>query len=119
MSSKDYEKLYGVWSNMRKDAMTPNLKDIIHTEKRYLHMRKWKNDFHSFADWCLENGWNPKLSIERIDVHKNYCPENCTFITMKEQARNKTSNVLITKMEKKMRNRVGRTARDKPKIHYG
>lgn len=34
MSSKDYEKLYGVWSNMRKDAMTLNLKDIIHTEKK-------------------------------------------------------------------------------------
>ena len=66
-------------------------------EKGICICEKWKNDFHSFADWCLENGWNPKLSIERIDVHKNYCPENCTFITMKEQARNKTSNVLITK----------------------
>ena len=35
------------------------------------------------------------LSIERKDLDENYCPENCTFITMKEQARNKTSNVRI------------------------
>lgn len=98
MLSKDYEKLYGVWSNMRKRCYNPKSERYYsYGEKGICICEKWKNDFHSFADWCLENGWNPKLSIERIDVHKNYCPENCTFITMKEQARNKTSNVLITK----------------------
>ena len=56
---------------------------------------EWRNDFHSFAKFAIDNGWNPKLSIERIDVHKGYEPDNCTFITMKQQARNKTSNIKI------------------------
>lgn len=56
---------------------------------------EWKNNFRAFAKWAVENGWKPTLSIERKDHDGNYCPENCAFITMAEQARNKTNNVLI------------------------
>ena len=44
----------------------------------------------------MENGWNPNLSIDRIDVNGNYEPNNCSFKTKSEQARNKTNNVVIT-----------------------
>lgn len=29
------------------------------------------------------------MSIDRIDVNGNYCPENCRWITMAEQQKNK------------------------------
>lgn len=53
------------------------------------------NGFLNFYQWAINNGYEEGLSIERKDVNGNYCPENCTFITMAEQQRNKRSNVWI------------------------
>lgn len=48
----------------------------------------WQNDFLSFYNWALNNGWDKKLSIERVDNDKGYSPENCIWATQKIQARN-------------------------------
>lgn len=57
---------------------------------------EWKNNFVSFYNWAMSNGYRDDLTIERINVNGNYCPENCTFIPLSEQAKNKTNNVWIT-----------------------
>lgn len=46
---------------------------------------EWRNNFESFYNWCIKNNWNKNLQIDRIDVLKNYCPENCRLITAFEQ----------------------------------
>ena len=56
---------------------------------------EWKNDFKTFYDWAMANGYSDELTIERRDVNGNYCPENCCWITSAEQAKNKTSNVVL------------------------
>jgi len=97
LSSVDYEKLFGVWQNMIKRCYNENSDRYYTYGARGIKVcDKWKDDFHAFAEWAVKNGWKPNLSIERKDLDGNYCPDNCTFITMKEQARNKTSNVRIT-----------------------
>lgn len=53
------------------------------------------NAYPIFRDWALSNGYKEGLSIERIDVNGDYCPENCTWIDMKEQQYNKTCTVLV------------------------
>lgn len=50
---------------------------------------KWRNDFKSFYDWCQENGYKKGLQIDRIDNDGNYCPENCRFVTCRENILNK------------------------------
>lgn len=52
----------------------------------------WLDDPYNFINWALKNGYKDKLSIERKNVNDNYCPENCCFIPLSEQARNKTNN---------------------------
>lgn len=44
-------------------------------------------DYKNFYDWCLLNGFKQELEIDRIDETKNYCPENCQFITHKENTK--------------------------------
>lgn len=53
---------------------------------------EWKNDRTKFFEWAITNGYSDDLTIERIDVNGDYCPENCCWITMSEQYKNKQSN---------------------------
>lgn len=96
LESSDYEKLFGVWRNMMKRCYDKESERYYtYGERGIVVCDEWKNDFKVFAEWALKNGWRVGLSIERQNINGNYCPENCTFITMKEQARNKTSNIRI------------------------
>ena len=57
---------------------------------------KWKNDFMSFYEWAIENGYCEDLTIDRIDVNGNYEPSNCRWVTKAEQSRNSRKNVYFT-----------------------
>jgi uncharacterized protein YerC len=48
---------------------------------------EWINNPLSFYTWCIKAGWKIGLSIDRIDPTKNYCPENCQFITLAENSK--------------------------------
>ena len=51
------------------------------------------SDFDCFMKWSMENGYSDDLSIDRIDVNGNYCPENCRWVTCVVQANNKRNTV--------------------------
>lgn len=46
----------------------------------------WQNDFLSFKNWALANGYKDNLTIDRIDHNGNYEPSNCQFITQSENS---------------------------------
>lgn len=60
--------------------------------------KEWKLDKTSFFDWAYKNGYdknNLELSLERVDVNGNYCPENCKWIKIKEQYNNMRKTIRI------------------------
>ena len=96
LSSSNYEKLFGVWQNMKNRCYNEKSERYYAYGARGIRVcDEWKSNFKVFAKWAVENGWKPSLSIERKDLEIGYCPYNCTFITMSEQARNKTSNIRV------------------------
>ncbi|MEV9640420.1 AP2 domain-containing protein [Mammaliicoccus sciuri] len=51
---------------------------------------EWNNfdKFLNFYDWALANGYEEGLQLDRIDVEKDYHPENCRWVTPTINSRN-------------------------------
>lgn len=57
---------------------------------------EWLEDFKTFYDWSLANGYKKGLTIDRINVNGNYEPSNCRWVSWKVQQNNRSNNHLIT-----------------------
>lgn len=89
-------RLYKIWKSMVARCGNPNDNAYKNYGGRGIKVYiEWKNDFLVFKEWALNNGYTEELSIERIDVNGNYCPENCTWATFKEQSNNKRDTRII------------------------
>jgi hypothetical protein len=63
--------------------------------------KDWKN-FENFYNWAMKTNYKDGLSIERIDVNKSYCPENCKWIKVEEQAKNRRTSLWVEYNNQKM-----------------
>jgi hypothetical protein len=59
---------------------------------------EWKHidGFINFYNWAINNGYSEKLTLDRIDNEKDYCPENCRWVDRYVQNNNQKSNCLVT-----------------------
>ena len=53
---------------------------------------EWINDYKSFHEWAIGNGYADGLEIDRIDNDKGYEPYNCRFVSRLQNIRNKGPN---------------------------
>lgn len=83
-----HTRLYRIWlamkarcseSNSSKSAKNYYLKGIRVCDE-------W-NTYINFKEWALSHGYNDTLTIDRIDSNKNYCAENCRWITRSENSK--------------------------------
>lgn len=92
--SKD--RLHHIWYGMIDRCYNSKNEHFCYYGQRGICVfNKWKDDFRIFRQWALNNGYEDNLSIERIDVNGNYCPENCTWITMENQLKNKQNTLKV------------------------
>lgn len=95
-------RLYGVWGSMVDRCNNPHAHEYENYGGRGIKVcDEWRNDYEQFEAWAMANGYDEsakrgKCTLDRIDLNGNYEPSNCRFIAIKEQNRNRRSNVLIT-----------------------
>jgi hypothetical protein len=101
-------RLYCIWEGIK----TRCLKETHHSFPNYggrgiKICPEWENSFIAFREWALANGYSADLSIDRIDVNGDYCPDNCRWVNSSTQAENKrildrnTSGVTGVSLNKK------------------
>lgn len=82
-------RLYSIWGNMRDRCNNPNTKNYDRYGGRGIVVcREWRKDFKTFYDWAMLNGYSDDLQIDRIDNDDGYYPENCRFVTPRENCLN-------------------------------
>lgn len=57
---------------------------------------EWNKSFNEFYKWAYSHGYREDLTIDRIDSNGDYSPDNCRWVTMKEQQNNRKSNRKVT-----------------------
>lgn len=85
-------RIYGIWTGIRKRCFCNTVAnyDYKNYGGRGITMcADWKNDFMSFYNWAIANGYREDLTIDRIDCNRNYEPSNCRWVTKKEQSQNR------------------------------
>jgi len=82
-------RIYRIWKGMRERCFNPNRKPYKNYGGRGISVCEEWNSYLVFKDWAINHGYSDYLSIERIDVNGNYCPENCTWIPLEDQSKNR------------------------------
>jgi hypothetical protein len=90
-------RLYVIWCNMIERCYNPHFQAFSNYGGRGIRVcDEWRNCFLAFREWAMTNGYDNKLTLDRIDNNGNYEPSNCKWSTVREQSNNRRTNRLIT-----------------------
>lgn len=54
------------------------------------------NDYENFKTWAQSSGYDPLLSLDRLDNDADYSPSNCRWATPAMQTRNRRVTISLT-----------------------
>ena len=98
-------RIHRIWVSMHTRCECPTHRGYkkykdkkICDEWHHIPKARRQTGFLAFFNWAMANGYNDTLTLDRIDNEKGYNPENCRWISNKEQQRNKSDNVVIEYM---------------------
>lgn len=84
--------LYHKWGGMKRRCYDVHDSKYDKYGGRGIQMcKEWLHSFKAFYDWSIDNGWEEGLQIDRIDNDGNYEPNNCRYVTAKENCNNRST----------------------------
>ena len=89
------EPWYGSYHSMMDRCYRETAKNYPFYGGRWISVCDEWHDIEAFERWAKESGFHKGLTLERKDVKGNYCPDNCTWATPKEQANNRRNTVYL------------------------
>lgn len=95
------ERLFGIWTGMKTRCYNSHICNYKDYGGRGITVcEDWRNDYAAFRDWAMANGYDEnalygECTIDRIDNDKGYSPDNCRWVSMKEQSVNKRTAVIV------------------------
>ena len=82
-------RLYTIFSGMKQRCYNPNSSSFpFYGAKGITICSEWlgEDGLSRFIEWALNNGNEEHLTIDRINSHGPYSPENCQWVTKSENS---------------------------------
>lgn len=93
---KENYRLWNIYHSMKKRCYNENCKRYKDYGGRGIEVcDEWLAGFDFFAEWAYQNGYEENLTIDRENNDGDYTPQNCRWITNKEQCNNTRANLYI------------------------
>lgn len=95
-------RLYQIWDAMVQRCTNPNHQSFCYYGGRGISVcAEWRASFSVFREWAIANGYDetaPKweCTLDRGDTNGDYTPENCRWVTQKEQMNNTRRCHIVT-----------------------
>lgn len=94
--AQDNPRLYTIWKGMNARCFNERHKSFKdYGAKGIAVCEDWKH-FEPFKEWALSHGYADDLTIDRIDVSKGYSPDNCRWVSVREQNNNQARTLWLT-----------------------
>lgn len=92
----DVVSLHARWVSIHSRCKNPAAKGYDRYGGRGITVCSEWNDFNAFFFWSIENGYHRDLQLDREDNDGPYSPDNCRWVTRTKNARNKSTNRVLT-----------------------
>lgn len=80
-------RLYRIWKAMWDRCDNSQAKNYRWYGGKGIKVDPLWADFMFFRDWAEANGYEDDLEIDRRDASGDYCPENCQWLTKRENVK--------------------------------
>lgn len=90
-----YDRLYKVFANMNNRCYNKNADDYAYYGGRGIKIcDEWRHNYSAFKEWAMASGYDEnaqkwQCTIDRIDVDGDYSPDNCRWVPMSVQSKNR------------------------------
>lgn len=85
-----------IWVNIKQRCNNPKNERYHRYGGRGIKFYDGWNDFLTFYNWAISNGWKEGLHIDRINNDGDYEPSNCRIVTQKINSNNRRDTVYVS-----------------------
>lgn len=91
-------RLYNSWKSMKARCMNPSDVNFKWYGGRGIGIcAQWLESYQTYKNWALANGYDTNKQIDRYpNRNGNYEPDNCRWVTSKENNRNRRDNRIVS-----------------------
>ena len=92
---QDNKSIYWAWKSMKQRCLNPRCSAYKNYGARGITICEEWMEFEPFCEWALQNGHKRGLDLDRRDNSGGYSPENCRWITRRENTNNRRKTLFI------------------------